>query len=101
MTVKDDKVRGYLKPLFKDVTAYEPAQDQDKSILEKIYEKTINVAAELLKNASREEVATRTDVSGPVENPQANTWELVLTLFKNAFIDAVLPGLEGKRQKTG
>ena len=101
VTVKDDKVRGYLKPLFKDVTAYEPAQDQDKSILEKIYEKTINVAAELLKNASREEVATRTDVSGPVENPQANTWELVLTLFKNAFIDAVLPGLEGKRQKTG
>jgi hypothetical protein len=41
-------------------------------------------------------VATKADVSGPVENPQASTWEMVVTLFKNAFLDAVLPGLEGK-----
>ncbi len=99
MTVKNDQVRGYLKPLFKDLKAYDPVQDQDKGLLRKIYEKTINVAAELLKNTPREEVATKAEVSGPVENPQANTWELVVTLFKNAFFDAVLPGLEGKGHK--
>jgi Domain of Unknown Function (DUF748) len=99
MTVKDGKVKGYLKPLFKDVTAYDPAQDQDKGLLQKIYEKTITVAAELLKNTPRDEVATKTDVSGPVENPQASTWEMVVTLFQNAFFDAVLPGLEGRLKK--
>ena len=45
MTVKDGKVDGYLKPLFKDLEAYDPAQDQDKGLLKKIYEKTINVAS--------------------------------------------------------
>ena len=100
MTVKNGKVTGYLKPLFKDVKAYDPAQDQDKGLLQKIYEKTINVAAELLKNTPREEVATKTDVSGPVENPQASTWEMVVTLFKNAFFEAVLPGLEGRLKKS-
>jgi len=99
MTVKNGKVTGYLKPLFKDVKAYDPAQDQDKGLLQTIYEKTINVAAQILKNTPREEVATKADVSGPVANPRASTWEMVLTLFQNAFFDAVLPGLEGRLKK--
>ena len=96
MTVKQGQVKGYLKPLFKDVTVYDPEQDQDKGLLKKIFEKTINVASSVLKNTPRGEVATKADVSGPVENPQASTWEMVMTLMKNAFFDAVLPGLEGK-----
>lgn len=96
MTVKDGNVNGYLKPLFKNVNAYDPAQDQDKGLLTKIYEKTINVVSELLKNTPRGEVATKADVSGPVKNPEASTWEMLITLFQNAFFDAVLPGLEGR-----
>ena len=98
VSVKNGTVKGYLKPLFKDVTAYDPQQDRDKGILNQLYEKTINALAEILKNTPRDEVATKTDLSGTVENPQASTWELVLTLFQNAFFDAVLPGLEGKVQ---
>jgi hypothetical protein len=97
--VKDGQVKGYLKPLFKDVIAYDPEQDQDKGLLTKIFEKTINVASSVLKNTPRGEVATKAEVSGPVENPQANTWETVMTLFQNAFFDAVLPGLEGQGRK--
>jgi hypothetical protein len=93
-------VNGYLKPLFKDVKAYDAVQDEDKGLLQKIFEKTVNVAAALLKNAPRQEVATKTQVSGPVENPQATTWEMVVTLFQNAFFDAVLPGLEGQIKKS-
>ena len=98
VSVKNGTVKGYLKPLFKDVTAYDPQQDRDKGMLNQLYEKTINALAEILKNTPRDEVATKTDLSGTVENPQASTWELVLTLFQNAFFDAVLPGLEGKVQ---
>jgi len=95
MKVKHGQVDGYLKPLYKDVTAYDPEQDKDKGRLTKIFEKTIDVASSVLKN-DRGEVATKADVAGPVENPQASTWEVVATLFSNAFFDAVLPGLEGK-----
>jgi hypothetical protein len=95
MKVKNGKVDGYLKPLYKDVTAYDPEQDKDKGLLTKIFEKTIDVASTVLKN-ERGEVATKAEVTGPVENPQASTWEVVATLFRNAFFEAVLPGLEGK-----
>lgn len=53
MSVKDGQVKGYLKPLFKDVTAYDPEQDQDKGLLTKIFEKTINVASSVLKITPR------------------------------------------------
>ena len=49
MTVKEGQVKGYLKPLFKDVTAYDPEQDKDKGLLTKIFEKTINVASSVLE----------------------------------------------------
>lgn len=101
ISVKDGKVKGYLKPLFKDVTVYDPHQDRDKGVLNRIYEKTINALSEVLKNTPREEVATKTDLSGTLDNPQASTWELVLALFQNAFFDAVLPGLEGKVKHDG
>lgn len=101
VSVKNGAVKGYLKPLFKDVTVYDPRQDRDKGMLNQIYEKTINALASILKNTPRDEVATKTDLSGTVENPQASTWELVLTLFQNAFFDAVLPGLEGKVEHDG
>ncbi|MBA2487531.1 MAG: DUF748 domain-containing protein, partial [Nitrospira sp.] len=53
ITVKHGQVKGYLKPLFKDVTAYDPEQDKDKGLLTKIFEKTINVASSVLKNTPR------------------------------------------------
>lgn len=100
MTVKNGSIDGYLKPLFKDVTAYDPKQDSDKGLLKTIYEKLINAASTVLQNTPRGEVATKVDITGPVENPQASTWELVVTLIQNAFFEAVLPGFEQSGKKT-
>ena len=99
MKVKNGSIDGYLKPLFKDVEAYDPKQDSDKGLLKKIYEKLINAASTVLKNTPRGEVATKADLSGPVENPKASTWEMVVTLIQNAFFEAVLPGFEKQGPK--
>jgi hypothetical protein len=98
--VKNGEIDGYIKPLFKDVKAYDPAQDTDKVLLKKIYEKMINAASEVLKNTPRGEVATKANLSGPVETPKASTWEMVVTLIQNAFFEAILPGFERSGKKT-
>ena len=36
----------------------------------------------------------KSDVTGPVPNPRADTWQIVGTLIQNAFFKAILPGLE-------
>lgn len=94
MTVRNGSIDGYLKPLFKDLQAYDPAQDQDKGLLKKIYEKIVDAATTVLQNTPRNEVASKADLSGPVDNPKASTWEIVVTLIQNAFFDAILPGFE-------
>jgi len=94
LSVKNGEVQGYIKPLFKDMKVYDARQDKEKSAFHKLYEGLIGGIAKLLQNRPREEVATKVEVSGPVENPKTSTWETVVNLIQNAFIKAILPGFE-------
>ena len=94
LTVKNGRVEGYIKPLFKDMTVYDARQDKEKSLFHKLYEGLVGGVATLLENRPREEVATKTDISGTLENPQTSTWQTVVNLVKNAFFKAFLPGFE-------
>ena len=94
LKVKNDHVEGYLKPLFKDMKVYDARQDKEKTLFHKLYEGLVGGVAKLLENTPRDEVATRTDVSGPLENPRSSTWQTVVNLITNAFFKAFLPGFE-------
>ena len=62
--------------------------------MRKIFEGLIGGVAVLLENRPREEVATKADIGGSVEDPDASTWQVVVKLVQNAFFKAILPGLE-------
>ena len=94
LRIKDNRVDGYVKPLFRDLDVYDRRQDKEKSLFRKMYEGLIGGIAGLFENEPQESVATTTDISGPVENPQMSTWQTLINLFRNAFIKAILPGFE-------
>jgi hypothetical protein len=94
LSIRNGQVNGYVKPMFKDVEAYDPAQDKDKALTQKAYEAVVGGVADLLKSREGERVAIETDVTGPVPNPRASTWQIVGTLIQNAFFKALLPELE-------
>jgi Domain of Unknown Function (DUF748) len=94
LKVRNNQVDGYVKPLFRDVVVYDPEQDKDKPLSQKIYQKIVGGVATLLENRNTEEVATKASVQGPIENPGTSTWEMVVRLVQNAFFKAILPGLE-------
>lgn len=94
LSVKDNQIRGYVKPLLKDVEVYDPEEDKEKSLTKKVYEAVVGGVLEIFENEPRNEAATVTDLSGPVENPRANTWQIVAKLVQNAFFKAILPGFE-------
>jgi hypothetical protein len=97
---KGGLVTGYVKPLFRDVKAYDPTQDQDKSFTKKLYERLVNGATKILKNFPREEVATKVDVAGQIDQPQTSVLQAIGNLLRNAFIQAILPGLEREARGT-
>jgi len=94
LAVKNAQIRGWVKPLFKDVQAYDPVQDRDKSAMRKLYEKVITGVATVMKNAPRKEIATQIDISGRLDNPQTSTVQAIIKLVQNAFIKAILPGFD-------
>jgi hypothetical protein len=100
VSVKNGRVQGYVKPIFKDLDVYDKEQDQDKPLGKKLKEKAADVVAKVFKNRKSEEVATIARLEGPLENPKASTWEVLVNLVRNAFIRAILPGFE-RQLRTG
>jgi Domain of Unknown Function (DUF748) len=92
--VHDGRIDGYVKPLFSDLKVYGKDKDADKTFGTKVKEKAVDLAAKILKNHPRKEVATKADISGPLDNPQMSTWQVLVRLVQNAFIRAILPGFE-------
>jgi hypothetical protein len=99
LRVKNRRVAGYVKPLFRDLQVYEASQDEDKSVGQKLKEKVADVVGKVLRNRPREEVATVTPVDGPLDDPKASTWEALTGLVSNAFFKAILPGFERERSR--
>ncbi len=94
LRVKNGAVRGYIKPLFKEMDVYDVRQDQEKNLFQKIYEGLVGGVSQLLENSPRQEVVTKADIAGHLDNPQASTWQVLVNLIQNAFFQAILPGFE-------
>jgi hypothetical protein len=94
LKVKNQRVEGYVKPLFKDLKAYDERQDAEKSTFRKLYEKLVGGVSKLLENRPRDEVATKTEVAGRLDDPKMSTWQALLNLIRNAFFRAILPGFD-------
>jgi hypothetical protein len=94
LRVKDRQITGYVKPLFRDMDVYDARQDREKSLFRKLYEGLVGGVAKLLENTPRDEVATKTTVSGRRDNPTTSTAETIVHLIQNAFFQAILPGFD-------
>lgn len=94
LNVQNRTVRGYLKPLFRDMKVYDRRQDKEKNLFRKLYEMLVGGVANLLENEPREEVATKADIAGRIEDPETDTLEVIIRLIQNAFFRAILPGFE-------
>lgn len=93
--VKDGMLDGYIKPLFKDIKVYDKEQDKGKNVFRKMYEGIVGGVAHLLENRQGK-VATVTNLRGPVDDPNANTMQVIYGLLRNAFIKSILPGFQNE-----
>lgn len=94
ISVGEKRIDGYFKPLFEGVDVYDKRQDKEVGIFKKMYEGIVGGLSSLLENRPREEVATRIDISDPLDDPETSTLEAVLLLIENGFFNAILPGFE-------
>jgi hypothetical protein len=94
VSVRNHYVYGYVKPLFEDIKVYDSQKDRNKPLLHKAYELAIGGAAKVLKNRQTQQVATKVDISGPLNTPNVSAWQAIGQFLTNAFIDAIVPGFD-------
>src|SRR5262249_36630974 len=93
MHVRQGRVDGYVKPIFRDLKILE-ASNEHEGLGQKIYEGIVAGAGKILTNPPRDQIATKTDLSGPLAEPHTSILQIAGNLVRNAFFKAILPGLE-------
>ena len=102
LQVKNGAISGYVKPLFRGIeVGSEPEVAAEKGLRHRLYEGMVGIAAKILKNRPRAEVATVVPISGRIDRPQVGRWETVGGLLQNAFLKAIHPGYEPQRSPVG
>jgi hypothetical protein len=101
LKVENGAVTGYVKPLFRDVKVGVPEGEPEppKSLGQRLYQGAVGLAAKILKNRPRKEVATVVTITGRADQPVYSMWNAVGHLLQNAFIKAILPGFDPERKK--
>ena len=101
LKVTNGAITGYVKPLFRDVKMGTPPGEPktSKSLGQRMYQGALGMAAKILKNRPRGEVATVVTISGRTDQPVYSMWSVVGHLLQNAFIKAILPGFDPERRQ--
>jgi hypothetical protein len=73
---------------------YDRRDDKEKRNFRKLYEMLVGGVSKLLESRRRGEVAAKADISGRIENPRISNWQVIGSLFSNAFFKAILPQFE-------
>lgn len=81
----DGKVTGYVKPVIEDLKIKNEKEDP---FLERLYQGAAEVVTNVLENREEDQIATRVEIAGDLNNPGADTFQALINIFRNAFFDA-------------
>jgi hypothetical protein len=94
LAAADGKFKGYAKPVMRDVNIYS-SEEPEKNPLKRLWEGLVDVAANILENREKDQVAARIPFSGAIENPDADLFATIGSVLRNAFVSAFARSLEG------
>ena len=85
---------GYFKVFFNDLDIFEWEKERKKNVLEVFWQAIVGGVAVVLKNQSKDQLATKVPISGSYSNSSVGVWTATATLLQNAFIHALVPKLD-------
>lgn len=88
---KHAQLSGYIKPLLRNVEVFNWQQDvenQDKGVLRSVWEALVGASETVLKNQSKNQFATRVELSGNVHQQDVSAFNAFLQILRNGFIQA-------------
>lgn len=94
LAAANGNIRGYVKPILKDVKIFSFKKDKKKP-LKALWEMIVGGVGKLFTNHEEHQMATTIPLQGSIGDPGTSTLTVIGGLFRNAFIQALKPGVEG------
>jgi len=97
LEAKDGLLEGYAKPLLHGVRIFSWKQDveqEHKNPLRAAWEAAAQAITSIFKNHKQDQFATRVPISGRIDDRQLGTWDAIVGVLRNAFVQAYTPQLE-------
>ena len=92
---KDRKFTGYVKPIIQGLDVVDwGGQDKKDNFFQKLWETVVGGAGELLENQKKDQIATKINFRGNIDNPKANILQTIFIVLQNAFIQALRPTID-------
>lgn len=93
----EGQLTGYIKPLLRDVEIFDFEQDiqnEDKGFFRGIWEALVGAGGAVVKNHSRDQIATRVSLSGSLQDADVSPLQAFFGILRNGFIEAFSAGFE-------
>ncbi|WP_106477465.1 DUF748 domain-containing protein [Phytohalomonas tamaricis] len=94
LSARNSQLDGYAKPLFHDVEIFDLDQDADKGALEATWQALVGATAWLFENHSKDQIATRINIQGNLNQENISAWQAFGSILRNAFIEAYRANFE-------
>lgn len=92
---KQGKWVGYVKPVINDLKVIGP-EDKDDNFWNKVWEVIVGGGGLILKNPSKDQVATKIPIEGDMKGTDVSTWYAIIQLLRNAFVQALYPAIDNE-----
>jgi hypothetical protein len=87
-------IKGYVKLILKHVKIFSLEEDKKKP-LKALWEMIVGAVGKILTNHEEHQMATTIPLQGDIGKPGTSVLAVIGGLFRNAFVQALKPGVEG------
>ncbi len=97
LKARGGELRGYAKPLFKDMKIFSWKQDveeNEENPFRVAWEAVMHGVTWIFKNHQVDQFATRVPIRGRIDDRRIGTWKAIVNVLHNAFVEAYKPQLE-------
>lgn len=100
LDARNGRLSGYAKPLFKDMQIFSWKQDveqEHENPFRLAWEALAQGVTSIFSNREQDQFATRVPISGRIEDKDLGTFQAIVNVLHNAFVEAYTPQLEHLR----
>lgn len=92
------ELRGYIRPILNDVDVLNWKQDveeQGDGPFQVTWEGATGLTAAIFTDGDTEQIATQIDLYGTLDDPEISTWDTIVNIIRNAFVEAYNDRFDG------